>query len=508
MTGEAIRAGRGAAGAPGSGGTTTTVAAQIVADGRRFSLVRPRERFYDNFWLIPAAFLVGALLLAFVTRRIDESLGPVDAHHAALDRERGRRRHRAQHPGDGHADVPRRRLLDRPRRPAARQPAVLAPRAAQLRAHDRRPRSRSAPSSRPSSIRSSAWATSTSSTRGGRPTVDRLGRGGHALAVASIAVFIAYVTLTIRGMRIAYAISTVAVETSRALDRMFPAGERDVALHHAALGPPDRIVDFRTGPLAVADPRGAGHASGDRRPGLRTPRPRARLPGAPHAPDRPVRGQRRAPVRALPPVPAAGGAHRRRTCCAPSTSAPSAPSTATPSTACAPWSTSPPRRCRRRSTRRPRPCRCSTACRTSLRLGPRAWPSGLLADRDGRPRLVIACAAGTSSSTSPSPRSPSSAAAHRRSPAASPPCSSRSSRSCPRSAGRARAPRDPARRGGRPARRLVPRPRRGRSRARRARPGVTTACGRRSERQERRRAPEPRAPAPARYGGSGLPRVP
>ena len=42
------------------------------------------------------------------------------------------------------------------------------------------------------------------------------------LALASIAVFIAYVTLTIRGMRIAYAISTVAVETRRALEPDVP----------------------------------------------------------------------------------------------------------------------------------------------------------------------------------------------------------------------------------------------------------------------------------------------
>ena len=51
--------------------------AQVVADGRRFNLVRPRERFYNNFWLIPAAFLVGALLLAVITRTIDQTLAPV-----------------------------------------------------------------------------------------------------------------------------------------------------------------------------------------------------------------------------------------------------------------------------------------------------------------------------------------------------------------------------------------------------------------------------------------------
>ena len=109
--------------------------AQVVADGRRFSLVRPRERFYNNFWFIPAAFLVGALLLAVVTRQIDQSLAPVTSRYRALDRERRRRRRRALDPGDRDAHLPGRRLLDRPRRLAARQPAVLAARAAQLRAH-------------------------------------------------------------------------------------------------------------------------------------------------------------------------------------------------------------------------------------------------------------------------------------------------------------------------------------------------------------------------------------
>jgi uncharacterized membrane protein len=93
--------------------------------------------------------------------------------------------------------------------------------------------------------------------------LEELSRGGHpdistvsvvvamALAIASIAVFIAYVTLTIRGMRIAYAISTVAVETSRALDQMFPPPERYAAVPEPELGEPDRVIVYRAGPLAL-----------------------------------------------------------------------------------------------------------------------------------------------------------------------------------------------------------------------------------------------------------------
>ena len=72
--------------------------AQVVADGRRFNLVRPRERFYNNFWLIPASFLVGALLLAIVTRRIDENLPPVSHGTAPWIVSCQRRRRRAQPP--------------------------------------------------------------------------------------------------------------------------------------------------------------------------------------------------------------------------------------------------------------------------------------------------------------------------------------------------------------------------------------------------------------------------
>ena len=60
---------------------TTTMAmparARTVANGpRRFVLWRVRERFHDTFWLLPALFLVGALLLAAITRAVDETLSP------------------------------------------------------------------------------------------------------------------------------------------------------------------------------------------------------------------------------------------------------------------------------------------------------------------------------------------------------------------------------------------------------------------------------------------------
>jgi uncharacterized membrane protein len=100
--------------------------------------------------------------------------------------------------------------------------------------------------------------------------LDELTRRGHAdistvsvavamvLAVASIAVFIAYVTLTIRGMRIAYAISTVAVETSRGLEQMFPPDERYATVAPPALGEPDRVIAYRSGPFALGVHFGQG----------------------------------------------------------------------------------------------------------------------------------------------------------------------------------------------------------------------------------------------------------
>ena len=225
--------------------------AQVVADGRRFNLVRPRERFYNNFWFIPAAFLVGALLLAAVTRAIDQRLAPVA-------------------PGTvpwivsaGGAGVVLSTL-------ATAMLTFLGVVfsiglvALQLASQQFSPRV----------LRNYVRTTTTKVALGtfiatfiyplfSLGYLEELTRRGHAdistvsvavamvLAVASIAVFIAYVTLTIRGMRIAYAISTVAVETSRALEQMFPPDERYAAVEAPALGEPDRVIVYRAGPFAL-----------------------------------------------------------------------------------------------------------------------------------------------------------------------------------------------------------------------------------------------------------------
>jgi uncharacterized membrane protein len=232
--------------------------AQVVADGRRFNLVRPRERFYNNFWLIPAAFLVGALLLAVITRTIDRTLAPVS-------------------PGTAPWIVS-----------AAGAGVVLSTLATamltflgvvfsiglvalQLASQQFSPRV----------LRNYVRTTTTKVALGtfiatfiyplfSLGYLDELTRRGHAdistvsvavamvLAVASIAVFIAYVTLTIRGMRIAYAISTVAVETSRGLEQMFPPDERYATVAPPALGEPDRVIVYRSGPFALGVHFGQG----------------------------------------------------------------------------------------------------------------------------------------------------------------------------------------------------------------------------------------------------------
>ena len=73
-------AGTGEAGS-GFGGATrgegSLVKAQIAVDRRRLFLLRLRERFYDTFWLLPTVFLIGALLLALITRAVDATLSPV-----------------------------------------------------------------------------------------------------------------------------------------------------------------------------------------------------------------------------------------------------------------------------------------------------------------------------------------------------------------------------------------------------------------------------------------------
>ena len=224
--------------------------ALVVADGRRFNLVRPRERFYNNFWLIPAAFLVGALLLAVATREIDQHLGTVTVRTAPWI------------VSAGSAGI----VL------ATLATAMLTFLgvvfsiglvALQLASQQFSPRV----------LRNYVRSTTTKIALGtfiatfiyplfSLGYLQELARRGHAdiatisvgvamiLAITSIAVFIAYVTLTIRGMRIAYAISTVAIETSRALDHMFPAAERYAEVEAPDLGPPDRVILFRTRPLA------------------------------------------------------------------------------------------------------------------------------------------------------------------------------------------------------------------------------------------------------------------
>src|SRR5664279_3031528 len=54
-------------------------------------------------------------------------------------------------------------------------------------------------------------------------------------------------------MRIAYAISTVAIETRAALRRMFPADAHYVAVQPPALEPCGRLVFSRKGPSSLAE---------------------------------------------------------------------------------------------------------------------------------------------------------------------------------------------------------------------------------------------------------------
>ncbi len=225
--------------------------AQVVADGRRFSLVRPRERFYNNFWFIPAAFLVGALLLSIVTRQIDQGLPPVTAGTAPW----------IVSAGDAGVVLS---TLATAMLTFLGVVFSIGLVALQLASQQFSPRV----------LRNYVRTTTTKVALGtfiatfiyplfSLGYLEELSRRGHAdistvsvvvamaLAIASIAVFIAYVTLTIRGMRIAYAISTVAVETSRALEQMFPPRERYAAVPEPVLGAPDRTIVYRAGPLAL-----------------------------------------------------------------------------------------------------------------------------------------------------------------------------------------------------------------------------------------------------------------
>jgi len=238
--------------------TRELVSAQLVADDRRLNLVRRRERFYNNFWLIPAAFLLGALLLALATRRIDESLGPVGATTPPWIVS-------ASGAGIVLSTLATAMLT------FLGVVFSIGLVALQLASQQFSPRV----------LRNYVRTTTTKVALGtfiatfiyplfSLGYLDEIARGGHpdrstvavavamVLAVASITVFIAYVTLTIRGMRIAYAISTVAAETSRALDQVFPADGPTAAVTRPELGAPHRVVVYRTKAASLGAHLGQG----------------------------------------------------------------------------------------------------------------------------------------------------------------------------------------------------------------------------------------------------------
>ncbi len=232
--------------------TMVLTRALVVADGRRFNLVRPRERFYNNFWFIPATFLIGALLLAVATRAIDQSLGTVTVKTAPWIVS-------ASNAGIVLATLATAMLT------FLGVVFSIGLVALQLASQQFSPRV----------LRTYVRSTITKVALGTfiatfiYPLVslgylDQLTRAGRtvstvsvavamALAIASIAVFIAYVTLTIRGMRIAYAISTVAIETRAALRRMFPADAQYVVVQPPALELCERLVYSRKGPSSLAE---------------------------------------------------------------------------------------------------------------------------------------------------------------------------------------------------------------------------------------------------------------
>jgi uncharacterized membrane protein len=226
--------------------------ARIAIDRRRFTLLRLREHFYNAFWLLPSLFLIGALLLAVITHAIDKTLSPVITRTAPW-------------------------VVS-----ASNASVVLATLATamltflgvvfsiglvalQLASQQFSPRV----------LRNYVRSTTTKVALGtfiatfiyplfSLAYLDELVRGGRSvstisvavamvLALASIAVFIAYVTLTIRGMRIAYAISTVAVETRTALNYVFPADEHYVAGQRPTLSRSVRLVYCRKGPWSLAE---------------------------------------------------------------------------------------------------------------------------------------------------------------------------------------------------------------------------------------------------------------
>jgi uncharacterized membrane protein len=231
--------------------SASTISALVVGDEPRFSLVRVRERFFNSFWLLPAAFLVGALLLALLTRTIDAALPPVIAHAAPWI-------------VGGHDASVVLSTLATAMLTFLGVVFSIGLVALQLASQQFSPRV----------LRNYVRSTTIKVALGtfiatfiyplfSLGYLQELMRNGRAvatvsvavamvLALASIAVFIAYVTLTIRGMRIAYAISTVALETRRALRRMSPDGGRHVDVEMPASAQPDRVVSYATRRTALA----------------------------------------------------------------------------------------------------------------------------------------------------------------------------------------------------------------------------------------------------------------
>jgi uncharacterized membrane protein len=229
-----------------------TVMAQIAIDRKRFVLLRLRERFYDTFWLLPALFLVGSLLLAVITRTVDESLSPVITQTA---------------PWVVSATAANVVLATLATAMLTFLGVVFSIGlvALQLASQQFSPRVlRNYVRSITTKVALGTFIATFIYPLVSLGYLDQLTRAGRtvstvsvavamALAIASIAVFIVYVTLTIRGMRIAYAISTVTIETRAALHRMFPTDEQYVAVQPPALSPCGRLVFSRKGPSSLAE---------------------------------------------------------------------------------------------------------------------------------------------------------------------------------------------------------------------------------------------------------------
>ena len=226
------------------------VRAQLVAERRRSALyLRLRERFQNTFWLLPALFLVGAFLLAVITRAIDENLPPVITRAAPWVAS-------ARDASVVLATLATAALLTFlavvfPIGLVALQMASQHTSPRVLRNYVRSITTKVALGTFIATfiypILSLGYLEELEPRRPRR--LDGLGDGGNgASAIASIAMLIAYVTLAIRGMRLDYAINTVAIETRAGLRRQFLAEEQYVVAAAPKLAGAGRLVVYRKGP--------------------------------------------------------------------------------------------------------------------------------------------------------------------------------------------------------------------------------------------------------------------